>query len=103
MDGYEEQDDTEGIFVAVAADEGVWLPEVRLGFPLTEDDESVEPILAMMRMTPETAYKVGAALLQSATVSAALYAELINKTVEERREVFALEQGLMAGPDPSLN
>lgn len=102
MDGYEEQDDTEGIFVAVAADEDVWLPEVRLGFPLTEDG-SVEPIMAMMRMTPETAYKVGAALLQSATVSAALYAELINKTVEERQEVFALEQGLMAGPDPSLN
>jgi hypothetical protein len=102
MDDNESKTPGEDIFVSIAGDEDTWLPEVRLGFPLTSD-EDIEPILAMMAMSPETAYKVGAALLHAATVSAALYADLIDKDIEARREIFTLEQELLTRPDPNLN
>ena len=112
MDPNEVQDAApdSAIFVSVAADEDTWLPQVLLGFPLQPDSvedldifpESLET--AMVTLTPETAYQVGAALIQAAGSCTSFFAELIEKDIEERKEIFLMEHAFVdEAPDPRLN
>lgn len=93
--------------IAVAADPETWLPQVVVGIPFdTEgDDDGDSPVsfssgYAPLSLSPEEAYQIGAYLIQAASVVASFYTELIDKTVDERREIIELESQFLNSSFP---
>lgn len=86
--------------IAVTADTDTWLPQILVGIPtdpsLPFQSESIVPIT----LTPEEAYQIGAYLIQAASTVSSFYSELIDKTVEERKEIIALESHFLGSPFP---
>lgn len=84
----------DAVVIAIAMDPETWLPQVVLGVPL-EQDEYWEswPIdgVAPVTMTPDEAYQVGAYLIQAASTVASYYTELLDRSMEERKEIIELE------------
>lgn len=95
MDEFSMDDDPleDLMIIAVTADSETWLPQIMVGLPVDADD-IVEGI-APMTLTPEEAYQVGAYLIQAASTVSSFYAELIDKSVEERKEIMDLESQLL--------
>ena len=77
------------MIIAVAADTETWLPHLVLGVPVDEN-ESIEGIIPVT-LTPTEAYQVGAYLIQAASTVSSFYDELIDKSIEERKEIISLE------------
>jgi hypothetical protein len=88
-------DDFNGVddvmIIAVAADPETYLPRIVLGIPIDEDDEFQIEGIAPLTLSPEEAYQVGAYLIQAASTVSSFYTELIDKTLEERKEILDLE------------
>lgn len=86
--------------IAVTADPDTWLPQILVGVPIDPavpfQSESIVPIT----LTPEEAYQIGAYLIQAASTVSSFYSELIDKTVEERKEIIALESHFLGSPFP---
>jgi len=79
------------MIIAVAADPESYLPRIVVGIPYDEEDEFQIEGIAPVILTPEEAYQVGAYLIQAASTVSSFYSELIDKTVEERKEILDLE------------
>lgn len=92
MDDFDiENDSLEDILIiAVAADPEEWLPQIVVGVPYEDEDGAIENVIPLT-LTPEEAYQIGAYLIQAASTVSNLYAELLDKTVEERKEIISLE------------
>lgn len=88
-------DDFNGVddvmIIAVAADPETYLPRIVLGIPIDEDDEFQIEGIAPLTLSPEEAYQVGAYLIQAASTVSSFYTELIDKTLDERKEILDLE------------
>jgi hypothetical protein len=85
--------------IAVAADTETWLPHLVLGIPVDEEEELVGGIVPIT-MTPEEAYQVGAYLIQAAATVSSFYNELIDKSIEERKEIISLESHFLDSSYP---
>jgi hypothetical protein len=97
-------EDSDGIVddimvIAVAADTETWLPHLVLGIPVDEEEELVGGIVPIT-MTPEEAYQVGAYLIQAAATVSSFYNELIDKSIEERKEIISLESHFLDSSYP---
>lgn len=82
------------LIITIVADPDTWLPQIVLGVPVEMNDFWEEwPLsgVAPAMLTPEQAYQIGALLIQAATAVSSYYTELIDKPVEERREIIQLE------------
>lgn len=86
------------LLIAITADSETWLPHIMVGVPVDEDEviEGMVPVA----LTPEEAYQVGAYLIQAAATVSSFYVELVEKTIEERKEIIALESQFMDSPYP---
>lgn len=85
------------LIIAVAADPDDWLPQVVLGIPYENEDGDVDNIVPLS-LTPEEAYHIGAYLIQAAGTVSALYTELLDKTIGERKEIISLEAQFADSP-----
>lgn len=97
-------EDSDGIVedimvIAVAADTETWLPHLVLGIPVDEEEEVIGGIVPIT-MTPEEAYQVGAYLIQAASTVSSFYNELIDKSIEERKEIISLESHFLDSSYP---
>lgn len=95
------------MIIAVAADPKSWLPQVVVGVPVATDDADDDSPIAFVEagyipvtMSPEEALQVGAYLIQAASVVSSFYAELVDKTVEERKEIIELESQFLNSSFP---
>ena len=79
------------MIIAVTADPETYLPRIVIGVPIDEDDEFQIKGIAPLSLSPEEAYQVGAYLIQAAATVSSFHSELIDKTVEERKEILDLE------------
>jgi len=86
------------MIIAVAADTETWLPHLVLGVPV-DDDEVIEGMIPVS-LTPTEAYQVGAYLIQAASTVSSFYDELINKSIEERKEIISLESHFLDSSYP---
>jgi hypothetical protein len=101
MDEFDIDSDSEDIMVvAVTADPDTWLPRVLLGIPVDDDYDSEIDGIIPVSLTPEEAYQVGAYLIQAASTVSSFYTELIDKTIDERKEIISLESQFMDSPYP---
>lgn len=91
--------DIDIMIIAVAADPDEWLPQIVIGIPIEEEDGEIENIVPLS-LTPEEAYQIGAYLIQAAGTVSSLYTELLDKTVEERKEIISLEVQFSDSPNP---
>jgi len=87
------------MIIAVTADAETWLPQIMVGLPV--DTDNIVEGIAPLSLTPEEAYQVGAYLIQAASTVASFYTELIDKSVEERKEIMDLESQLLGSSFPS--
>lgn len=85
------------LIIAVAADPDEWLPQIVLGIPYENEDGDVDNVVPLS-LTPEEAYQIGAYLIQAAGTVSSLYSELLEKTVEERKEIISLEAQFADSP-----
>lgn len=90
------------MLIAVGADSETWLPAIFIAIPV-ETDEIVDGHLPMT-LTSDQAYQIGAYLIQAASTVSSYHTELIEKTIEERREILCLESMFLGyeydGDDP---
>jgi hypothetical protein len=86
--------------IAVTADTETWLPQILLGIPIDPEIPFQVEGIAPVNLTPEEAYQVGAYLIQAAATVSSFYAELVEKTVEERKEIISLESHFLGSPFP---
>lgn len=84
--------------IAIAADTETWLPHLVLGVPVDED-EAIEGMVPVT-LTPEEAYQVGAYLIQAASTVSSFYNELLDKSLEERKEIISLESHFLDSSYP---
>lgn len=96
IDGYLESDI---MIIAVAADPEVWLPQIVIGIPIENEEGEIDNV-APVSLSPEEAYQIGAYLIQAAGTVSSLYTELLDKTVEERKEIISLEAQFLDSPNP---
>lgn len=88
----------DAVLIAIALDPTTWLPQVVLGVPLEQDDLwETWPVdgIAPVTMSPEEAYQIGAYLIQAATTVSSYYTELIDRSVEDRKEIIELEASFL--------
>lgn len=116
MNGFSDSEDLDPFFdpvddvmiIAVAADPETWLPQVVVGVPVeqADGDDPDSPITFStesyipVTLSPEEALQIGAYLIQAATVVSSYYVELIDKSIEERREIIELESQLLNSSFP---
>lgn len=81
------------VFFYVAADPEDWLPQIYVSFGITEEDMARGVV--HLPLTPSECLDVGASLVQISTTAASLYNELLERTVEERKEILLMEAQLM--------
>lgn len=98
---YEDLGELDDVMViAVTADPETWLPQILVGIPVDPvmpfQSESIAPVT----LTPEEAYQIGAYLIQAASTVSSFYSELIDKSVEERKEIISLESHFLGSPFP---
>ena len=86
------------LLIAITADSETWLPHIMVG--VTVDEDEIVEGMVPVTLTPEEAYQVGAYLIQAASTVSSFYVELVEKTVEERKEIIALESQFMDSPYP---
>ena len=87
------------MIIAVAADPETWLPQILIGVPVDEEDgDGFEERIASLTLSPEEAYQIGAYLIQAASTVSSFYTELVDKTVEERKEIISLESQFLESP-----
>ena len=104
-DYYLEDDESEEeiddiMVIAVTADTETWLPQILVGIPVNTDVPFQVEGIVPVTLTPEEAYQIGAYLIQAAATVSSFYTELIDKTVEERKEIIALESQFLDAPFP---
>jgi hypothetical protein len=101
MDDFDLEDGFNGdiLIIAVAADPEEWLPQIVIGIPVENEDGEVDSV-APVSLTPEEAYQIGAYLIQAAGTVSSIYSELVEKTVEERKEILSLEAQFLDSPNP---
>ena len=86
--------------IAVTADTETWLPQILLGVPIDSEVPFQVENIAPVTLTPEEAYQIGAYLIQAASTVSSFYAELLDKTVEERKEIISLESHFLGSSYP---
>lgn len=86
--------------IAVTADTETWLPQILVGIPADEDMAFQVEGITPVTLSPEEAYQIGAYLIQAASTVSSFYSELIDKTVEERKEIISLESQFLNSSFP---
>ena len=93
-----EEFESDVLIIAVAADTETWLPHILLGIPVDEDE--VTTGLVPLSLTPDEAYRIGSYLIQAASTMASFYNELVDKSIEERKEIISLESQFLESSAP---
>lgn len=98
LEDFDELDDV--MVIAVTADPETWLPQILVGVPIDPVMPFQADTIAPITLTPEEAYQIGAYLIQAASTVSSFYSELVDKSIEERKEIISLESHFLGSPFP---